>query len=57
MNVLKNYINGKFVDSESSRLIEYMNPALDEPLGKVPMSTKEEVNSVVKAAKDAFPDW
>ncbi|MHA1986986.1 MAG: CoA-acylating methylmalonate-semialdehyde dehydrogenase [Promethearchaeota archaeon] len=57
MNMLKNYINGKFVDSESSRFIEYMNPALDEPLGRVPMSTKEEVNSVVKAAKDAFPDW
>jgi len=57
MKVLKNYINGNFVDSKSSRFIEFMNPALDEPLGKVPMSTKEEVDSVVKAAKDAFPEW
>jgi malonate-semialdehyde dehydrogenase (acetylating)/methylmalonate-semialdehyde dehydrogenase len=34
-----------------------MNPALDEPLGKVPMSTKEEVDLVVKAAKDAYLEW
>ena len=57
MKILKNYINGKFVDSKSSRFIEFMNPALDEPLGKTPMSTKEEVDLVVKAAKDAFPEW
>ena len=57
MKVLKNYINGNFVDSKSSRFIEFMNPALDEPLGKVPMSTKEEVDLVVKAAKDAYPEW
>ena len=57
MKVLKNYINGKFVDSKSSRFIELMNPALDEPLGKIPVSTKEEVDLVVKAAKDAFPEW
>ena len=57
MNVLKNYINGKFVDSESSRFNEFMNPALDEPLGKVPISTEEEVNKAVEAAKTAFLEW
>lgn len=57
MKVLKNYINGKFVDSKSSKFIELMNPALDEPLGKIPVSTKEEVDSVVRAAKEAFPEW
>ncbi|MBY8991520.1 MAG: CoA-acylating methylmalonate-semialdehyde dehydrogenase [Candidatus Lokiarchaeota archaeon] len=57
MKVLKNYINGKFVDSKSERFIEFMNPALDEPLGKTPMSTREEVESVVKAARDAYFEW
>jgi len=57
MKILKNYINGKFVDSKSSRFVEFMNPALDEPIGKIPMSTKEKVDLVVKAAKDAFPEW
>jgi malonate-semialdehyde dehydrogenase (acetylating)/methylmalonate-semialdehyde dehydrogenase len=57
MMVLKNYINGKFVDSNSSKSTEFMNPALDEPLGKVPISTKEEVDLTVKAAKKAFLEW
>jgi len=57
MKTLSNYINGKFVDSESSKFIEFMNPALDEPLGNIPISTKEEVGLVVKNAKDAFLKW
>jgi len=57
LDLLKNYIDGKFVNSNSSRFIEFMNPALDDPLGKIPMSTKEEVDLVVKAAKDAFQEW
>ncbi|HEC37042.1 hypothetical protein LCGC14_1007240 [marine sediment metagenome] len=57
MTTLKNYINGEFVDSKSSKYIEYMNPALDEPLGKIPISTKEEVGLTVKIAKDAFLKW
>ena len=55
MKILKNYINGQFIDSKSTRFIEFMNPALDEPIGKISMSTKEEVNLVIKAAKDAYP--
>ena len=54
MNVLKNYINGAFISSESTQFFEFMNPALDEPLGKIPMSTKEEVYRAVEAAKSAF---
>ena len=57
MKTLSNYINGKFVDSDSSKFIEFMNPALDEPLGNIPISTKEEVGLVVKNAKDAFLKW
>jgi malonate-semialdehyde dehydrogenase (acetylating)/methylmalonate-semialdehyde dehydrogenase len=57
MNVLKNYVNGKFVDSQSRRFNEFMNPALDEPLGRVPISTEEEVNRTVEAAKNAFLEW
>ncbi|MFX1323513.1 MAG: CoA-acylating methylmalonate-semialdehyde dehydrogenase [Promethearchaeota archaeon] len=57
MTLLKNYINGRFVDSESIRDMEFMNPALDEPIGKVPMSTKDEVNKTVAAAKAAYAEW
>ena len=54
---LDNYYNGKFVASKSTRFIEYMNPAVGEPLGKIPMSTSDEVNAAVECAKKAFPAW
>jgi malonate-semialdehyde dehydrogenase (acetylating)/methylmalonate-semialdehyde dehydrogenase len=54
---LKNYINGKFVESKATEFFDAMNPALDEVLAKVPKSTKEEVDAVVKAASDAFIKW
>ena len=57
MKILKNYINGEFIDSTSSRFIEFMNPALDEPLGKIPISTRDEVDKAVRAAKNAFTEW
>ena len=57
MNVLKNYVNGEFINSETTRFLEFMNPALDEPLGKIPMSTKDEVSRTVEAANLAFLEW
>ncbi|NVM45563.1 MAG: CoA-acylating methylmalonate-semialdehyde dehydrogenase [Candidatus Lokiarchaeota archaeon] len=57
MDNLKNYINGNFVDSNSNQFNDFMNPALDEPIGKVPISTKDEVDEVVKVAKEAFKKW
>ncbi len=57
MRVLKNYINGKFVESVAKDFFEVRNPATDEVLAKVPKSTEAEVNEALKAAKDAFPGW
>lgn len=54
---LKNYINGEWVESESDQILEVVNPATGMVIAKVPMSTKEEVDAAVKAAKQAFPDW
>jgi len=54
---LKNYINGEWVESESDQILDIMNPATQKTLAKAPMSTKEEVNAAVKAAKEAFPAW
>lgn len=57
MTTLKNYFNGKFEESSSNRTLDYMNPALDEPIGKIPMSTKEEVDKVVETAHEAYLKW
>src|SRR5271157_1499482 len=55
--VLKNYVNGQFIESESTEFFEARNPATDEVLALVPKSTAEEVDAVVAAANNAFPDW
>jgi len=51
----RNYINGEWVESESDQILDIINPAIQKTIAKVPMSTKDEVNTAVKAAKEAFP--
>jgi aldehyde dehydrogenase (NAD+) len=54
----QNYIDGRWVDSKSGRTFENRNPAdWDEVIGTFPLSTKEDVNESVKAAKKAFDSW
>ncbi len=54
---VKNYINGEWVESSSDRILDVVNPATYKVIGKVPISTPEEVDDAVKAAKEAFPEW
>ena len=35
----------------------WVNPVTCETIGRVGISTKEEIDSAVKAAGDAFKDW
>ncbi len=57
MNVLKNYINGKFVASKSTQFINIMNPAKDEIIALKPNSTQEEIDETIAMAQAAFPGW
>jgi malonate-semialdehyde dehydrogenase (acetylating)/methylmalonate-semialdehyde dehydrogenase len=54
---LKNYINGKWVKSASGKTLDVKNPATQQTIAKVPMSTKDEVNAAIAVAKEAFPEW
>ena len=54
---LKNFINGKFVDSSSSRTMEVISPIDGNLLSTVPMSAAKDLDDAVKAAKAAFPSW
>jgi len=54
---LQNFINGEWKTSQSKEIWEIRNPALDEVIGEVPMSTAEEVEVAVESAKDAFYEW
>lgn len=53
---IKNYINGDWVESKGE-LVDVVNPATCKVIARVPISTKDEINSAVEAAKDVFPEW
>lgn len=57
VKVLKNYINGKWIESRSTEMVDVVNPATREVLIHVPQSTKEELDRAAQAAQDAFHDW
>jgi malonate-semialdehyde dehydrogenase (acetylating)/methylmalonate-semialdehyde dehydrogenase len=54
---LKLLVDGEWVESESSEANEVFNPAEGKPIGKIPFSTKEEVDSAADAADRAFESW
>ncbi|MDI6894862.1 MAG: aldehyde dehydrogenase family protein [Bacillota bacterium] len=54
---LRNYVGGRWVESGSAHWEEVRNPATDEVLSLVPMSTLDEVDACVAAAREAFPAW
>ncbi len=53
---VKNYINGEWVDSKGE-IVDVVNPATGKVIGKCPISTREEIDAAVAAAKAAFPEW
>jgi malonate-semialdehyde dehydrogenase (acetylating) / methylmalonate-semialdehyde dehydrogenase len=57
MRVLENFINGAWVASSGTTLLDVKNPATGELLAKVPLSTSGDVDAAVQAAKAAFPAW
>lgn len=55
--VLKNYINGEWVDSHSEKSDVVVNPATEEVLATVPFSTEEETSQAIEVAQEAFQSW
>lgn len=53
---LRNYIGGEWIESEGE-IIDVVNPATCKVIAKVPISTRDEINMTVEAAKEAFLDW
>lgn len=56
-NAVQNFVNGEFVAVETSRFLNVVSPLNGEQLSKVPLSTADELNKAVAAAKAAFPKW
>ncbi len=54
---LQNFIDGQLVDAAEGATEEVTNPANGEVIAEQPLSTEEDVNRAVAAAKRAFPGW
>lgn len=53
--VLMNYVNGEWI--EANETTDVINPATGESIIKVPLSSQEDVDQAVKAAKAAQKEW
>ncbi len=57
MEVLKNYINGQWVESKSSDTIQVINPATGKEMYKVSVGCKEDIDFAANKAQKAFAEW
>jgi malonate-semialdehyde dehydrogenase (acetylating)/methylmalonate-semialdehyde dehydrogenase len=55
--VVRNYVNGEWVESQTNRFHEVHNPATGGVIAQVPLSTAGEVNIAVDFAHAAFDEW
>ena len=51
------YVGGDWVDPAGAETIEVINPTTEEPLGRIPAGTPEDVDRAVAAAREAFGPW
>ena len=54
---LGNYYAGSWHASTASEFLPIADPATDEVLGEVPLSSSAEATAVIEAAAAAFPEW
>jgi len=54
---LKNYINGEWVESNTTKYEDVYNPATKEVIAQVPHSTKEDIDYAIEVAAKAFKKW
>jgi aldehyde dehydrogenase (NAD+) len=58
MTIYRNFINGRWVESTSTRTVDNLNPAnTSDVLGTVRQATREEARSAVEAASEAYRAW
>lgn len=57
MTKLKNYIDGEWIGSSGGERFETLNPATGEVLGDAPVSTHDDIDRAVAAAREAYKKW
>ena len=58
MDTYRNFINGQWFESASSKTVNNINPAnTDDIIGTVKQATRDEARNAVESAADGFPGW
>jgi malonate-semialdehyde dehydrogenase (acetylating) / methylmalonate-semialdehyde dehydrogenase len=57
VRTIGNYVGGRWTAPESDRLLDVINPATQDVLARVPLSTAADLENAVAAAREAFPAW
>jgi malonate-semialdehyde dehydrogenase (acetylating) / methylmalonate-semialdehyde dehydrogenase len=57
VEVLENYVGGRWTPSQATSFIDVHNPARGEVIAKTPLSTRADLDAAVAAAARAFPAW
>ena len=57
LEVMKNFIGGKWVDAECSGYVDITNPSNGEVIAQCPLSTAAETDRAIAAAALAFKTW
>lgn len=55
--IMKNYINGEWVESNGTQIGNIKNPATAEQIAQVVFGTADDVEKAVQAAQKAFVQW
>ena len=56
-DTVSNYVAGKWTASRGTETLPVTNPASGEVIGHTPLSTREDIDAAVQAARAAFPGW
>ena len=56
VETIKNFIDGEWVESKGE-IVDVVNPVTCQVIARVPISTKDEIDTAVESSKEAFPDW
>jgi malonate-semialdehyde dehydrogenase (acetylating) / methylmalonate-semialdehyde dehydrogenase len=57
VRLLDNYVGGGWTPAASADLLDVTNPASGEVLARVPLSSAQDLDAAVKAARAALPAW
>jgi len=55
--ILRNYVNGKWVESVSSSCLDVENPSTGEIIARMPLSTSDETCQAIELAHSAYQSW